>query len=72
MYYAVVFDKCVMLIPQVCHATFMCLYDVSKTTKLNLVREVKDVDAGEFKRLLKKAKKSTSADNLKLRLTTFF
>ena len=50
----------------------MCLYDVSKPTKLRLVREVKDCDAGEFKRLAKKVKTSTAADNLKLWLTTFF
>ena len=50
----------------------MCLYDVSKPTKLRLVREVKNGDAGGFKRLAKKVKNSTAADNLKLWLTTFF
>jgi hypothetical protein len=72
MYNAFVFDKCVLLIPQVCHTTFMCLYDVSKPTKLSLVREVKDGDAGEFKVLVKKVKTSTSADNLELWLTASF
>ena len=50
----------------------MCLYDVSKPTKLSLVREVKEGDAGKLKRLAKKVKTSTTADNLKLWLTTFF
>jgi hypothetical protein len=50
----------------------MCLYDVSKPTKLSLVREVKDGGAGEFKRLVKKVKTSTTTDNLKLWLTTYF
>jgi len=56
MYYAIDFYKCVMLIPQICHETFMYLYDVSKPTNLILVREVKKGDAGEFKRLVKKVK----------------
>jgi hypothetical protein len=50
----------------------MYLYDVSKPTKLSLVREVKDGDASEFKRLVKKVKTSTDDDNLKLWLTAFF
>jgi hypothetical protein len=50
----------------------MFLYDVSKPTKQRLVREVKDGDAGGFKRLAKKVKTSTAADNLKLWLTDFF
>jgi hypothetical protein len=50
----------------------MYLYDVSKPTNLSLVRESKDGDAGEFKRLVKKVKPSTVADNLKLWLTAFF
>jgi len=50
----------------------MFLYDVSKPTKLSLVREAKDGDAGEFKRLVKKVKTSTPANNLKLWLTAFF
>jgi len=50
----------------------MCLYGVSKPTKLSLVREIKDGDAREFKRLAKNIKTSTAADNLKLWLTTFF
>ena len=61
-----------MLFAYVCHATFMCLYDVSEPTKLSLVREVKDGDAGEFKRLATKVKTSTATNNLKLWLTTFF
>ena len=72
MHNAFVFDKCVLLIPQVCHTTFMYLYNVSKPTKLSLFRYVKDGDAGEFKRLVKKDKTSTTAHNLKLRLTTLF
>ena len=72
MYNAFVFDKYVLIIPQVCHTTFMCLYDVLKPTKLRLVREVKDNYTGEFKRLVQKFKTSTSADNLKLWLTAFF
>jgi hypothetical protein len=72
MYNAFVFDKFVLLIPRVCHTTFMDMYDVSKPTNLGLVREVKDGDAGEFKRLFKKVKTSTAANNLKLRLTEFF
>jgi hypothetical protein len=72
MYNAFVFDKCVLHIPKVCHTTFMCLYDVSKSTKLSLVREIKDGDAGEFKRLVKKVKISITANNLKLWLTAFF
>ena len=50
----------------------MYLYDVSKPTKLSLVREVNDGDAGVFKRLVKKVKTSTTADNLKMWLTVFF
>ncbi len=50
----------------------MCLYEVSKPTKLQLVREVKDGDVGEYKRLVKKVKTSKPADNLKLWLTLFF
>ena len=50
----------------------MYLYDVSKPTKLRLVREVKDGDAGEYKRLVKKVKTLTAADNLQMWLTTFF
>ena len=50
----------------------MCLYDVSKPTKLSLVREVKDGDVEEFKRLAEKVETSTTADKLKLWLTTFF
>jgi len=56
MYNAFVFDKCVLIIPQVCHATFICLYGVSKPTKLRLFREVKDGDVGEFKRLVKSSR----------------
>ncbi len=72
MYAAFVFDKCVLLIPQVCRISFMCLYDVSKPTKLILVREAKDGDVGEFKRLIKKVKTSTTADNFMLWHTAFF
>ena len=72
MYNAFVFDKCVLLIPRVCHATFLCLYDVSEPTKLSLVREIKDGDANKFKRLAKKVKTSTVTSNLKLWLTAFF
>jgi hypothetical protein len=50
----------------------MFLYDVSKPTKLQLVREVKEGDAGEYKRLVKKVKTLTATDNLKLWLSTFF
>ena len=50
----------------------MYVYDVSIPTKLSLVREVKDGDASEFKRLVKKVKTSTSADNLRLWLSNFF
>jgi hypothetical protein len=50
----------------------MCLYEVSKPSKLSLVREVKDGDTRELKRLAEKVKTSTTADNLKLWLTTFF
>jgi hypothetical protein len=50
----------------------MCLYDVSMPTKLRIVREVKDGDAGEYKRLVKKVKTLTTTDNLKLWLSTFF
>ena len=45
---------------------------VSKPTKVSLVREVKDGDANEFKRRVKKVKTSTTTYNLKLWLTTFF
>ena len=48
----------------------MYLYDVSKPSKLSIVREVKDGDAREFKRLSKKFKTPTTTD--KLWLTTFF
>ncbi len=67
-----VFSQRVMFFPHVCPVTCMCLYDVSKPTKLSLVREVKDGDAGKFKRLSENVKTSTTADNLKLWLTTFF
>ena len=50
----------------------MWLYDVSKPTKLQLVREVKSGDSGEYKRLEKKAKTITASDNLKLWLGDFF
>jgi hypothetical protein len=50
----------------------MWLYDVSKPTKLQLVREVKMGNFGNFKRLEKKAIKQTAADNLKRWLTSFF
>jgi len=50
----------------------MCLYDVLKPTKLSLVREFKDANVGEFKRLVKKVKTSTFVDNLKLWLTALF
>ena len=72
MYSAIVFEKCVMPFPHVCHASFMCLFDVSKPTKLGRVLEVKDGDVGEFKRLVKKVKASTTANNLNLWLSTFF
>ncbi len=61
-----------MLISHVCHATFMCLYDVSKPTKLSLVREVNDTNVDEFKRLVKKVMTLKAANNLKMWLTAFF
>ncbi len=57
---------------QVCHSAFMCLYDVSKPTKLQLVREVKMENSGNFKRLEKKAITLTATDNLKFWLSSFF
>ena len=50
----------------------MCLYDVSKPTKLQLVREVKDGEAGEYRQLAIKIKTATPVDNLKMWLTSFF
>jgi hypothetical protein len=51
----------------------MWLYDVSKPTKLQLVREVKEDECGDYRRLVKKARHlATTADNLKLWLNVFF
>ena len=50
----------------------MWIYDVSKPTKMQLIREVKSGDSGEYKRMEKKQKKSTAADNLRLWLVDFF
>ena len=50
----------------------MWLYDVSKPTKLRLVKEVKEGTTGDYRRLEKKTKTLTAADNLKLWLTDFF
>jgi len=57
---------------QVCHYAFMWLYDVSKTTKLQLVRDVKMGNSGNFKKLEKNAITQTATDNLKLWLISFF
>ena len=48
------------------------MYDVSKPTKLRLVREVVDGTSGSFQRLEKKSRIMTARDNLKLWLTEFF
>ncbi len=51
----------------------MWLYDVSKPTKLQLVRAVKEDECGDYRRLVKKARHlATTADNLKLWLNDFF
>ena len=50
----------------------MWLYDVSKPTKLQLVREVKNGDSGIYKRIEKKSRSFTSSDNLTIWLTSFF
>jgi hypothetical protein len=50
----------------------MWLYDVSKPTKLQLVREVKNGDSGIYKRIMKKSRSFTSSDHLKIWLTSFF
>ena len=51
----------------------MCLYDVSKPTKLKLVWEVKNGDSGIiYKRIEKKSRYFTISDNLKIWLTSFF
>ena len=54
------------------HSAFMWLYDVSKPTKLQLVREVKMGNSGISKGLRKKATPQTATDNLKLWLSSFF
>jgi hypothetical protein len=50
----------------------MWLYDVSKPTKLSLVREVKNGEHGDYKRLEKKSKMISARDNVKLWLHDFF
>jgi len=50
----------------------MWLYDLSKPTKLQLVREVKSGDSGIYKRIEKKSRSFTTSDNLKIWLTSFF
>ena len=50
----------------------MLLYDVSKPTKLQLVREVKSGDTGVYKRLEKKSRTMSASDNLKIWLKDFF
>ena len=50
----------------------MWLYDVSKPTKLQLVREVQMGNSGNFQRLEKKAITQDAPDNLKLWLTSLF
>ena len=50
----------------------MWLYDVSKPTKLQLVREVKSGDSGIYKRIEKKSRSFKASDNLKIWLTSFF
>ena len=62
----------VFTILQVCPSSFMWLYDVSKQTKLQLVREVKMGNSGNFKRLEKKTITQTATDNLKPWLYSFF
>ena len=57
---------------QVCHNAFMWLYDVSKPTKLSLVREVKNGEHADYKRLEKKSKTTSARDNVKLWLHEFF
>ncbi len=57
---------------QICHTAFMWLYDVSKPTKLQLVREVNSGDSGIYKRIEKKSRSFTASDNLKIWLTSFF
>ena len=56
---------------QVCHNVFMWLYDVSKPTKLSLVREVKKGEHGDYKRLQNKSKMISARDNVKLWLHDF-
>lgn len=50
----------------------MWLYEVSKPTKLRLVREVKDGSSGDFRRHEKKSRTVSSTDNLKLWMIDFF
>jgi hypothetical protein len=57
---------------QVCHNAFMWLYDVCKPTKLSLVREVKNGEHGDYKRLEKKSRMISARDNVKLWLHDFF
>jgi hypothetical protein len=50
----------------------MWLYDVSKPTKLSLVREVKMVEHGDYKRLEKKSMMISARDNVMLWLHDFY
>ncbi len=57
----------------ICHtAFFMWLYDVSKPTKLRLVREVKRGASSIYQRLEKKSRTLSASDNLKIWLAYFF
>ena len=50
----------------------MWLYDVSKPTKQQLVREEKNGDSEIYKRIEKKSSSFTTSDNLNIWLTSFF
>ena len=50
----------------------MWLFDVSKPTKLSLVREVKNGEHGDYERLEKKSKMISARDNVKLWLHDYF
>jgi hypothetical protein len=50
----------------------MLLYDVSKPTKLSLVREQKNFERGDCKKMEKKSKMIIAKNNVKLWLHDFF
>ncbi len=50
----------------------MWLYDVSKPTKLSLVREEKNCEQGDCKKMEKKSEMITARGNVKLWLHDFF